>query len=399
LIVSGAGAGITVVNINQIGGSADGGAITIVQSGLPGASFTVGGTTLNNGQSVVVASTGLVQQFAVNNNGSLVVVAGVNPATIGAVSAGVSSVLSSLNSFSEPASAFVTGPANPDPNKFSVGTWARGRGGEFDIKAASVVDSTASGLGIQTISNTMKTRFQGFQAGLDAGVYNINNSGWNAVIGLHGGQVTGSAGNGDTSISLDQPFYGAYLVVKNDAFTFDAMIRRDEIDMKVSSATGNFSKQTLKSKGWSGLVSAQYRFAVTETITVTPSAAFLFSTIDVNPLTVAGVTTRWSSLNSQVGRLGVDISAIYQLSSTVLLVPFVNASVWHEFAGDVKAVTIAGGNPIRTSTNRVGTYGQVGAGLAFTAPTQGVTGFVRGDLRFGERINGYALNGGMRWQF
>lgn len=399
MVVTGAGAGNTIVALNRIGGGAvDGGIVTIVQ-GATGATYTVNGVALANGGSTLVDNAGLLQQFAVNNNGTLNIVSGINPATIGGLSAAVSSVLSSLNSFSEPASAFVTGPANPGANQVSIGVpWVRVRGGQFDIDSRSNV-SGGGGLPARNIANKTSTYFRGFQVGADVGVYNINNTGWNVIVGAHGGQVTGSSGDGDTNVKLDQPFYGAYLVVKNDRFTFDAMIRRDEVDMKVSSTSGSINNQKLRAEGWSGLVSSQYRFSVTDTVTVTPSVAMLFSKVDVGSLPAQGIVTRWNTLDSIIGRVGVDISTVYQLSSQTFLVPFVNASIWHEFAGKVRATTTAGGNNFITSTDRVGTYYQVGLGTAITSPTQGFTGFLRGDLRFGEKISGYALNGGVRWQF
>lgn len=389
LIVAG-GTGPTTVNLSRTGGAAVVGAnITIVQGATAAAVYTVNGTAIANGQSVLIDNAGVLQNLAFNNGGNLVIQQSVNAGAVAGFSSAVSSVLSSLNSFSEPASAFVTGPANPDPNKFSMGGWSRLRAGEFNVKSQTSI------LG-SSITNTIRNEFRGFQVGFDGGVYNINNTGWNAVLGVHGGQVAGSGGNGDSNVTLDQPFYGAYVVLKNNAFTFDAMIRRDLIDMKVSSSSGGFSKQKLSAQGWSGLVSGQYRIGVTDTITVTPSLAFMFSRIDVGTLNAApGVSATWKDIQSMTGRAGVDISTVYQISSQAFLVPFANASVWHEFAGKVQATTLG----IPSTTNRVGTYAQFSLGAALTSPTPGFTGFLRGDLRVGSRIDGYALNGGVRYQF
>ena len=55
---------------------------------------------------------------------------------------------------------------------------------------------------------------------------------------------------------------------------------------------------------------------------------------------------------------------------------------------------------IAIATDRVGTYGQASAGVTFIPVNlPSLTGFVRGDVRFGEKINGWAVNAGLRYQF
>ncbi len=151
--------------------------------------------------------------------------------------------------------------------------------------------------------------------------------------------------------------------------------------------------------GWAGLLSGQYRFDVTEKLQITPSAAFLFSSVDMGALTTGGMATRWGTLNSQMGRLGIDIAYRQELSSGLWLTPFAHASLWSELGGRVRSTATSGATTITTATEQVGTFAQLGLGASLAAPAMGVTGFVRGDMRFGQRMSGYALNGGVRWQF
>jgi hypothetical protein len=91
------------------------------------------------------------------------------------------------------------------------------------------------------------------------------------------------------------------------------------------------------------------------------------------------------------------------LNDTVALQPFATASVWHEFMGNAGAVfNIAGIGPaidIPISTTRVGTFGQVGLGVSGQVLHTGFVGFVRGDVRFGENIDGLAVVGDARYTF
>ena len=93
---------------------------------------------------------------------------------------------------------------------------------------------------------------------------------------------------------------------------------------------------------------------------------------------------------------------------TVVWQPFASASVFHEFAGDVRSnytsingqfagVTLSFNQG--TTTSRVGTYGQYSLGLAGQIVNTGWLGFVRVDYRNGEHIDGWTGNAGIRYQF
>jgi outer membrane autotransporter protein len=90
-------------------------------------------------------------------------------------------------------------------------------------------------------------------------------------------------------------------------------------------------------------------------------------------------------------------------SDNIALAPFVHASVWREFAGDniVNAYVNNSGSSFNFAVNsdRVGTFGQIGAGVQFKLLDFGLLGFIRGDLRFGNALNGQAVNIGFRKQF
>ena len=95
---------------------------------------------------------------------------------------------------------------------------------------------------------------------------------------------------------------------------------------------------------------------------------------------------------------------------TVIWQPFASASVFHEFAGDVRsnytspqrrrsALGVPSHSIRATTTSRVGTYGQYSLGLAGQIVNTGWLGFVRVDYRNGEHIDGWTGNAGIRYQF
>jgi opacity protein-like surface antigen len=117
-------------------------------------------------------------------------------------------------------------------------------------------------------------------------------------------------------------------------------------------------------------------------------------------------------IKSTLGRLSVRTGTTV-VTDKVIWQPFATASVYHEFEGDVTATYSNGNDPIvgafvgalpgaftaDLSTNRVGTYGQFALGVAGQLVGTGWLGYIRGDYRTGDRIDGYSLNGGLRYQF
>ncbi len=79
--------------------------------------------------------------------------------------------------------------------------------------------------------------------------------------------------------------------------------------------------------------------------------------------------------------------------------PFLAGSVWREFASNTLTNFDAQGATVPVSVTRVGTFEQIGLGVAGQAIGTGLLGFVRGDYRTGTNIKGYAFNAGLRYQF
>jgi outer membrane autotransporter protein len=73
--------------------------------------------------------------------------------------------------------------------------------------------------------------------------------------------------------------------------------------------------------------------------------------------------------------------------------------VWHEFAGDTSGTFSFTGNTKAFTTDRVGTFGQIGLGVTAQSLNTGLLGFVRADYRIGEKTTGYSINAGVRYQF
>jgi opacity protein-like surface antigen len=158
---------------------------------------------------------------------------------------------------------------------------------------------------------------------------------------------------------------------------------------------------------------------------IEPSAGIIVSRVEVDPLGNSSTlpllnnpafgipgTLTIDDIKSTLGRLSVRTGTTI-VTDKVVWQPFATASVYHEFEGDVTANYRNTNDPIlaplagflpgnfnaNLSTNRVGTYGQFALGVAGQVVGTGWLGYVRGDYRTGENIDGWSLNGGLRYQF
>ena len=367
---------------------------------------------------------------------------GLTPAAILPFGAGsaVNSLVSAINTantaFLTQSTAFVSAPANPAPNQEGGGVWARAIGGEIKTKSTSTTTNVAlSGIalpGSATCESETKLTFAGTQVGADISTLNYN--GWNLHFGSTMGYIgakardTSSAGpldpgGGSLQDKLQVPFAGIYAAATKGSFFIDGQIRAEYYQNNLNDpiVSGIFN-QKLDARGLSFAGNIGYNHALQNNWFIEPSAGVVVSKVKVDPLNVTGTLVLPASFTAGVtlpGKLQIDDikSTLGRLSlrggttivtDKVIWQPFAIASVYHEFEGSVTSsfngdVASAGtGFPSATgnitSTN-IGTYGQFGIGVAGQVTNTGLLGYLRGDYRTGDNIEGYSLNGGLRYQF
>jgi outer membrane autotransporter protein len=107
----------------------------------------------------------------------------------------------------------------------------------------------------------------------------------------------------------------------------------------------------------------------------------------------------FNTVYSLLGRAGARVGTSFVYGG-FNWTPFGVALVLNEFNKNAAGTFVAGaGTPFGLETNRVGTFGQASAGIAMTSLTSGWLAFVRGDLKFGQRLDGAAVLGGARYTF
>jgi opacity protein-like surface antigen len=356
--------------------------------------------------------------------------------------AAVSSLVSSINTlntaFLTQSTAFVGAPGNPRPNQEGGGVWVRGIGGEIDTKNTTTSTYNLFGApvpGAITCNTETNLKFAGAQAGTDMATLNWN--GWNIHIGSMAGYVsakakdTSSAGiinplGGTFENSLDVPFAGIYAAATYGGFFIDGQVRFDYYQNNLNDpiANGLFNHK-LDARGISGTLNAGYNHQLGNGWFIEPSAGIIVSQVEVDPLGNSSTlpllnnpafgipgNLQINDINSTLGRLSIRTGTTI-VTDRIIWQPFATASVYHEFEGDVTSTYTNANDPFlgafvgalpgafsaNLTTDRVGTYGQFALGVAGQLVGTGWLGYIRGDYRTGDRIEGYSLNGGLRYQF
>jgi opacity protein-like surface antigen len=362
-----------------------------------------------------------------------------------AASSSITSSVANINTafLTQQGSAFVANPGGAAPDTQGGGVWARGVGGQVDVKSASVSNVTfaAPGAlggpvvesGTVTCASKQRQDFGGVQVGAD--IARLNWEGWNVNIGTTAGylesrnkeRLSSPAFASLPRTNFEVPFAGTYIVVTRGGFFADLTVRTEFYNIELDNPGANFFNQSFSAHGVSVLASAGYQFQLQNNWFIEPSAGFIWSKAKVDPFSAVGLpggrefsgTIAVQDIDSQLGRASLRVGTSFQ-TGNVVLQPFVTASVFHEFADDVQSSfqTCAGcvflnqfdgaGNLLRsspasinvqTATTRIGTYGQFSAGVAGQVLNTGWVGFVRGDYRTGDNIEGWTANAGLRYNF
>ncbi len=386
--------------------------------------------TVEGGNSLKVANlnmpvlhTGLVDyvlQQAPGNANQYQITSVFNTGAVSGVATGLSGVITGLSAgFHQAASAIVSRPDDCRPNQLMGGPFIRASAGHNHVKLGGSGDVEGGGLPSSTSTST-KSDFEGFQTGADIGLCNINGSDWNINAGLLTGTVHVTAnslsrdtllGTGiGTKATLDVPFAGFYTFVSRGPLTAELNVRRDFYDANITtpdpSGNGYFVNPNTKLKGTGTSIngSVSYRVGIVDAWYVEPQLGISRGSTDFGHLDLASNPSdflRFDTVNSLLGRVGFNAGTAFVVSDKLVLAPFVNLSVWREMGGTSAAHAIIGSinSQFDVQTQRVGTFGQFGGGLQFKIVDTNFLGFLRGDLRFGDKISGRAVNAGVRMQF
>ena len=344
----------------------------------------------------------------------------------GAASGAFAGALGNMSTafLSQQGSAFVSAPSDPKPDQPGGGVWIRSVGGEVTNKFSNTATGNVNAgifnpvLGTDANFNctgSVKSTFVGAQVGQD--ISRLNVGGWNLHLGTTAGYLSSRASDSaGGSTNFEVPFLGVYAVATKGRFFADVMVRDEFYSATLTNTTVGLFGQQIGARGLSVSMSTGYNFALANNWFIEPSAGFIWSRTRVDDFAVSGgvigngivSTYTTTPIESQIGRLSLRAGTTFS-SGNMIWQPFASVSVFREFAGNVQASQASlnavafGVIPLSLtgaySTTRVGTYGQVSAGIAAQVANTGWLGFARVDYRHGDNIDGWTGNAGLRYQF
>lgn len=352
------------------------------------------------------------------------------------------SVLNTVNTaFLTQSTAFVGAPGGAPADTNGGGVWSRGIGGRIDNNSTGTLTFPAVpffGLAAGTITCETQTRqtFGGYQVGADISRINLGNSGGNIHFGVTAGytetNATDVSPGGSFTGNFQVPFAGLYAAFTQGGLFIDGQLRFDFYQNRVSDATNGVFAQEFDGRGVSVTGNIGYNWGLGNGWFIEPSIGVIHSRVNLDPLNISGTlilaaspgiappgSLQVAEVESTLGRASLRVGTNFT-SGGLALQPFATASVFHEFADNVQtsltscfgALTgfpflgtgVCGTSIVpevnaQLSTSRVGTYGQFALGVAGQIINTGWLGYVRADYRTGENIDGWTVNGGIRYQF
>lgn len=358
----------------------------------------------------------------------------------------IGSLTSSLNAintaFLTTTSAFVTSPSDAKPNQFGSGGWVRGVGGESTVTTDSVgtlargTNTGVAGLSIAgstNCANSVQQSYAGFQVGYDIQTLNFDRSGWNMTWGITAGKLfagskdksgPGTFQNGGAAAAASPAsaletdtgttFVGLYAAFTKGGFFFDGQLRADFHETSGSDPVNTPAPFSFDGRGIAVTANAGYNMPLKNGWFIEPSGGLVVSRTGFDTVTIAtrpaegigGGTVSVDDVTSVMGRASLRLGTNFT-HDKITYQPYFTYSLFHEFAGDVSATSIAAnpgtfnGNGLvltTSSSGGLGTYSQFALGTAVVLTPKTIA-YLRGDYKIGDNVEGWGISGGIRYQF
>ncbi len=309
--------------------------------------------------------------------------------------------------FQQPASSYVSDKSNAKTNELFCGTWARTDFDRLLVHSASTV--TASGAPVAPLSTSQNINYTAIESGLDCGLLRIDGTAWNAHFGLMGGEIDGKVsqtdGLGYTDLHI--PELGVYAFFRNNGFVFDLSVRRSFADTEFTIAQAGLLKTPVGGIAVTTAAYTSYTFELQKNLLLMPYAGMSWTRSELSDFeiytNVGGMATGLVAPNANedsMGRLGIQLSYVQQLTDTFYLRPFAGVSGWHAFEnGTSLKYFVTNGTVVDVSTPAPRDFMQVDGGLSFAENSIQASGYIKGVYKEGSDIKGESLVLGGRFNF
>lgn len=234
---------------------------------------------------------------------------------------------------------------------------------------------------------------QDFQAGVDFGKRDVFASGDALIFGAVGGAVQADLDYDQLRkyFEFDGGQAGAYATYLTNNLFIDVLFKADflNIDTAALGFASSFDATTYGFKAETG-----YKFG--DAFYLEPVVTLAAAWADVDGFTVAANTIGFDDGESFRGRIGLKAGAKFSPYAGAVLEPFAIASLWNEFSNSNDASINSGGSLLTFADNLDDTWGEVSVGVSFIDLQSNSGVFLKTDATFGDDVEGYAGQAGVR---
>jgi hypothetical protein len=324
-----------------------------------------------------------------------------------------------------PSSPFVSGLAYESEDTCGSGAWVRGTGGRAE--ATSHTDN-----GQARLPATVDADFYGFVTGYDFGCFNSAAGEWDVaaggLLGINSGSTEqkvfelGVSGSDivltNTQVSttrsdFDQRYVGGYIAAARGAFTGDVQLRFENTDYVFDNESLGLYDEETSSNGTTLSASLSYSHALSDTLTLVPTAGFGITRTSTDDLVFR------DNSGSEIGRIDFDdhttkIGFVGSTLAHTTIAPsgteaynsFVTATYYEDFSDDMTSKYRIGNDSQDLTTDPLGGFGELSVGLSYIKILDGEVGAakqfnasVRADARFSDDVEAFSITAQARLQF
>lgn len=410
IIVNGPASGISSVAIANTG-SGHGllaGPVDIVTVG------TGSTLTLNTGKVAAMPYVNYYLNESAPGSGTYQLTSQLNMAPLTSLATGLSGALASASAtLHQPLNPVISRPIGCATNEMFASPFIRFSSGNDRM------NSRETSPGTDTLKSRTNATTSAVQGGLDFGICNVAGSRWRLHAGLSAGSVrtsatarTNLAGPGDaaatSTVKLDAPFFALHALAAIDGLTIELTARHERHEASLGTTADGISYLAegtkLKSSGWTFSGLAAYRLALPSAFYVEPHVGVSKGSVGFRAVTLAtgpNDTLEFRSTDTGYARFGVNFGTSLRLGEGLIISPFAHFSLWSSLGsavrGEARLASI--GETVPVSGEAGGNFSQLGGGIMLRSTGGGLSAFLRGDARFGSRMNGQAFSAGLRFRF
>jgi outer membrane autotransporter protein len=195
-----------------------------------------------------------------------------------------------------------------------------------------------------------------------------------------------------TAGSLRGGSIGGYLTYLQGGLFADLLLKADFVSLAYSSG-GSTANSTGRALG--AIADVGYRVD-NGPMFIEPLATLAYVNTTTGGFELLGTTIVFPNGNSLLGRAGVRAGNNSLSTTTERIETYLTASVWNDFLNGGSATIESGGTEVTVANLGSGLYFEVGGGIEIASLVNGVSGFLRGDVQFGQSVSGGSGRAGVR---